>query len=911
MLHYCDGEVQNQGKSFQRSSATSSDLRYVTIGTSQNASRDIALAFCDRPRRRGSPVYCVRGSVMRRVSRGAQARSLSGLLGLAVLITAPAVAAAQEAAASQTAEVQAAADEVPAYELPSVVVETPAAAEKKIVSKPKSKPAPEAADEPAPKTVKKVNSKPAKSEEPAEAPVSSGGEAESAAAGGGTGSATGALATGGAAAAGPAVSNAGFNSTRVVEQVGTVEEVSAEQIQRSGARTLDQALRLMPGVYVRNGGDGVPRIDIRGLRTRNVTLLLDGVPLNATFDGQFDPRSIPVENIARIKVSRGGSSVLYGPGGNAAVIDIITKGAAPGVHATADAGVGFGKEKDARATLSYGSDTVKAFFSASIYKQDAYHLSDDFNFTTIQDSARRVNSDREDRSFYGNTEIKLSEQVSWGVSVNYREGAYGKPPSTVNSFNNQGVCRNPGTNPALPFNWGPCSPFAAGLRFERVDDYDSLSLQTSGRINLGGGLTFRPVAYYNGLDELTNRFDDKDYATQALNGAFREDASTKIYGGGGQIIYQHDENNLTSVALDAHREAWNSDGFNATSKTAQTNIGLVQVCNANCQTALQTSCGLTNKLIGPITYQPRFNNSNVLIGYQARQNCATGQTAFQADKDLDVLSVAGEHEIKLTDQLSAVMGVGWAEQRRETKSDTDYTYLAGLRFALTEDTILRGNVARKIRFPTLRNLYGLGEGNADLQTEVTQNYEVGFDQRLPAINGLLSVSAFRIDAENFIKKGPCKDAASTFFCNFDSLRFQGIETNLAFSPVDHLNMQVGYTFLDAKNLAPGPVVGATDKLDNEPRHKLMLAASYAFDTGTTVMADYQFVAASYAVSRDLVATQRLRDYHLLNLGFTQDIAGGAFEFYGRVENVLDENYESSFGFPEAGRTFFAGVRTKL
>ena len=76
------------------------------------------------------------------------------------------------------------------------------------------------------------------------------------------------------------------------------------------------------------------------------------------------------------------------------------------------------------------------------------------------------------------------------------------------------------------------------------------------------------------------------------------------------------------------------------------------------------------------------------------------------DEDLDVFSAAAEYEVKLTSQLSGVVGAGWAEQHRESSSDGDYTYLAGLRYAFTEDTVLRGNVARKIRFPTLRNLYG-------------------------------------------------------------------------------------------------------------------------------------------------------------------------------------------------------------
>ncbi len=259
----------------------------------------------------------------------------------------------------------------------------------------------------------------------------------------------------------------------------------------------------MPGVHVRNGGDGVPRIDIRGMRTRNITILVDGVPQNGTFDGQFDPRAIPVENIARIKVTRGGSSVLYGPGGNAAVIDIITKAAGPGLRATGDTMVGFGQQKDARVTASYGGDAVSTFISASIYEQDQFHLSDDFAFTTLQPNDARVNSDREDRAIYGNTQIKVNEDIQWGFSINYREGEYGKPPSTEFPTTNSGGC-----NVAAP---DTCSPFASGLRFERVDDYSTLSLQSSGLIDLGGGLTVRPMAYYNANDELTNRYDDDGF----------------------------------------------------------------------------------------------------------------------------------------------------------------------------------------------------------------------------------------------------------------------------------------------------------------------------------------------------------------------------------------------------------------
>ncbi len=83
-----------------------------------------------------------------------------------------------------------------------------------------------------------------------------------------------------------------------------------------------------------------------------------------------------------------------------------------------------------------------------------------------------------------------------------------------------------------------------------------MSIQTSGLAKFGPGLTFRPTAYFNQLDELTNRFDNAAYTSQLLNGAFSEDASTKVFGGGAQLAYKIDARNLVTVSADAHREEW-------------------------------------------------------------------------------------------------------------------------------------------------------------------------------------------------------------------------------------------------------------------------------------------------------------------------------------------------------------------
>src|SRR5215510_12146711 len=64
----------------------------------------------------------------------------------------------------------------------------------------------------------------------------------------------------------------------LVEDVGTTRRLTWADIEMRNARTLDEAVKLLPGVYVRTGGDGTPRIDVRGFRSRHVLLLVNGVP---------------------------------------------------------------------------------------------------------------------------------------------------------------------------------------------------------------------------------------------------------------------------------------------------------------------------------------------------------------------------------------------------------------------------------------------------------------------------------------------------------------------------------------------------------------------------------------------------------------------------------------------------------
>src|SRR3989442_4518769 len=110
----------------------------------------------------------------------------------------------------------------------------------------------------------------------------------------------------------------------------SVTVISRDEIERSGARTVADAVRTVAELSVRAyGGLGeLAQPSIRGSSPAQVLVLLDGIPLNSVALGQTDLSTISVDGVERIEVLRGPFAVIYGSGALGGVISIITTKAA-------------------------------------------------------------------------------------------------------------------------------------------------------------------------------------------------------------------------------------------------------------------------------------------------------------------------------------------------------------------------------------------------------------------------------------------------------------------------------------------------------------------------------------------------------------------------------------------------------
>lgn len=117
---------------------------------------------------------------------------------------------------------------------------------------------------------------------------------------------------------------------------GTVRETSQpvyvinrQQIEAQGARTVDEALRYLPGVLSEGTAGGqlgtLSGQFIRGGVSAQTLILLDGRPLNEGATGGVDLSDFTTDAVEQIEVLPGGGSVLYGSNAIGGVINIITR----------------------------------------------------------------------------------------------------------------------------------------------------------------------------------------------------------------------------------------------------------------------------------------------------------------------------------------------------------------------------------------------------------------------------------------------------------------------------------------------------------------------------------------------------------------------------------------------------------
>ncbi|UWX57174.1 TonB-dependent receptor plug domain-containing protein [Chlorobaculum sp. MV4-Y] len=140
-------------------------------------------------------------------------------------------------------------------------------------------------------------------------------------------------------------------------------------MERLDKQNLSEAANLLPGVTISNvGGRNEGMIYVRGFDMRQVPLYLDGVPLYVPYDGYVDPNRFLTANLSEVSVSKGFTSVLYGPNTLGGAINMVSRKPEKKLEGNVTAGGSMGNDEiDAGfGSVNIGSNQGKWYVQAGL-----------------------------------------------------------------------------------------------------------------------------------------------------------------------------------------------------------------------------------------------------------------------------------------------------------------------------------------------------------------------------------------------------------------------------------------------------------------------------------------------------------------------------------------------------------------
>ncbi|MCB1505902.1 MAG: TonB-dependent receptor [Hyphomicrobiaceae bacterium] len=216
------------------------------------------------------------------------------------------------------------------------------------------------------------------------------------------------------------------------------------------------------------------------------------------------------------------------------------------------------------------------------------------------------------------------------------------------------------------------------------------------------------------------------------------------------------------------------------------------------------------------------------------------------------------------------------------------------------------------KLPSFAELYGTFlryTPNPDLAPERSKGWDTGVETTFLGGRGILDVTYFKADLENEITEDYSQGVNNIRSVNLDGRsQRQGVEVSGRLKVTAGVTLGASYTWLDARDDNDEREVRRpehqarfdVDWRSGDGRARLNLATIY-----NGRMADIAFLDA-FPYSERLY----LDDYWLVRLAGSYEVAPG-LEMFGRVENLLNENYQEVFGYETAGVAAYAGLRLRL
>lgn len=272
------------------------------------------------------------------------------------------------------------------------------------------------------------------------------------------------------------------------QPVSTVTVITTALISANKPLDLAEAIRYAPGVLVQSGNKNEFTLKLRGMDSRRIVLLIDGVPSYEPYYGSFDLKTVSASGLESVQITKGPSSVLYGPNTLAGIVNVMTL--RPGEDPYLSVQGSFGENKTRNVVLDGGFRLSRFAFSGVVGYQD----SDGFTYPDPETGEKTEWMNTDYRRFNLNAKAYYTPNDDTEIMVNggIYQSDYGMPP-------------------------------AAGIqkaRYWYFKNWDRYALNAGGYTRLAEGINLRFRAFYVNYRNTLDQFKDKAMTSRQFEGTF-------------------------------------------------------------------------------------------------------------------------------------------------------------------------------------------------------------------------------------------------------------------------------------------------------------------------------------------------------------------------------------------------------
>lgn len=318
----------------------------------------------------------------------------------------------------------------------------------------------------------------------------------------------------------------------------TLNRVTSKTMESQNKVEVSTALNLLPGITLTASG---PRnesmVTVRGFDLRQVPVYMDGIPVYVPYDGYVDLARFTTFDLAAIDVSKGFSSVLYGPNSLGGAINLISR--KPSQKLEYDGSLGMINSNGYKGNINIGTNLGKFYIQGgySYFDRNSFRMSSNYLPSKNEDGGQRDNSYRTDQ--------KISFKIGWTPTK--------KSEYAIGYINQQGEKGNPvytGTDTQNSLYSKP--------RYWQWPNWDKESYYFISNSNLDTKNSFKTRLYFDRFKNTLDSYDDNTYSSQTKAYAFESIYNDYTYGGNleynTQLIPKNDFKIAFHFKEDVHRE---------------------------------------------------------------------------------------------------------------------------------------------------------------------------------------------------------------------------------------------------------------------------------------------------------------------------------------------------------------------